>query len=220
MEYFRILLICGLTMSLAVALGARGGESNSSSLVKILTDRTLWGKDFPTVLAYLQSWEQTGERKVAVFPSQVVGTTLYKTREDAQQAAMKLTRAMEAPQPRPKPEFAALLREVPPQQPIPLRLEVIPFFPDDGSVRVAWTGPSLQLFDPRLTLATVQSRLGPSERVTQEVVQTEKDERPVTLTQYHYAGGAVIFAESDLSLRPGSIDRVILDVPALAAALF
>jgi hypothetical protein len=39
------------------------------------------------------------------------------------------------------------------------------------------------------------------------------------LTVYTYAGGSIAFAEADIAPRPGLVNRVRLDVPAVTAAL-
>lgn len=189
------------------------------SLAKILSDRTLWGRDFPTVLAFLDSWSRINEQKIYIFPDRVVGGTRYKTREEAQQAAARLSEAMRATRPRPKPEFLELLRGVPSQAPDQLRVEAITFLPDDDYFHVAWTSQSLRFGAQNLSVATVRERLGPPEKTALELIQNETERRPVILTVHSYAGGAVVFAESDWAT-PGYVDRVILDVTAIRAALF
>ena len=191
----------------------------SGSVVQILTNRALWGKDFPTALAFLESWNRINEQKIFMFTNRVVGSTRYKTREAAQQAAARLSEAMKTPRSRPKPELADLLQGVPAQAPSQLRVEVVRFLPDDDFFHVAWSNPSLQFLAPNLTVATVRERIGPPERTTQELVQNEAERRPVVLTLHNYAAGAIIFAESDWST-PGVVDRVIFDVRAITAALF
>jgi hypothetical protein len=126
---------------------------------------------------------------------------------------------MKTPRSRPKPEFADLLKGVSAQAPAQLQVEVVPFLPDDDFFHVAWSNPSLQFLAPNLSVATVRERVGPPERTTQELIQNETERRPVVLTLHSYAGGAIIFAESDWST-PGVVDRVIFDVRAITAALF
>src|SRR5262249_15740274 len=133
-----------------------------SAIVKILNDRTLFGKDFPAALAFLSSWTKINERQVAFYPDRVVGSTRYTTLDAAQQAASALRQAVAGPQPAPSAEFADLLKGVPTQ--FPFRVEIISSFPDDGSIRLAWSAPqatpgvsqqfsdpgqaALQFFDP------------------------------------------------------------------------
>jgi hypothetical protein len=195
---------------------AAGGQND---LPKIFADRELWGKDFPTALGYLKSWEQAGVQKVAVLPDQVVSGTAYKDQAEAQREAAKLAEALAKPQPQPKAALANVARAAPPGQAVPLRAAVARL-PEDNSVRLALTAPGVQFLASDLTVAKVQQRLGPPQQTTQEVVQTEKDERPAVLTLRHYANGAVAFVESDMAPRPGRVSRVVLDVPAVAREVF
>ncbi|MCG3160972.1 MAG: hypothetical protein JMDDDDMK_02068 [Acidobacteria bacterium] len=223
-----------LITTLAAPSRSASQDPVRSAIVKILNNRTLFGKDFPTALAFLSSWNQISERQVEFYPDRVVGSTRYTTLDAAQQAAGALRQAVAGPQPKPSPEFADLLKGVPTQ--FPFRVDVIPFFPDDGSIRVAWVAPpsapgvsrgfsdpaqtAPQFFDPGLTAATVRQEVGSADEVTQQVLQTDKEERPVTLTAYSYAKGALVFAEADVSPRPGFIDRINFNVPVVTSVVF
>jgi hypothetical protein len=195
---------------------AAGGQND---LPKILADRELWGKDFPTALGYLQGWEQAGVRKVAILPDQVVSGTPAKDQAEAQKEADKLTAVLGRLQPRFRPAMANVARTAPAGQPVPLRATVARM-PEDNSMRPALTARGAQFLASDLTVAKVQQRLGAPQQITQEVVQTEKDERPAVLTLRHYANGAVAFVESDMAPRPGRVSRVVLDVPAVAREVF
>jgi len=199
-----------------VSPAAPQGQAKAS-LERILTDGALWGKDFPAVLAYFRGWEQVGETAVAVFPDRVVGVTPYDAAKPAKPRAEDLADATKQAAPTPNPALRPMLERYQQTAP-PFRVSVIPF-PEDGSERLAWTAPGLELLPPGLSLETVQERLGPPDEVTRQVVQSEKDRRPIVLTGYSYAGGAVVFMESDVAPRPGSVDRVVLDVAAVVAAL-
>jgi hypothetical protein len=189
-------------------------------VAQVLARAGIWGKDFPSVLAFLESWKRINEQKIYVFPDRVVGGTQYRKREEAQTVAARLTEAMKTTRSKPKPQFADLLKGVPPQGPSQLRIEAVRFLPDDDFFHVAWSNPSLQFLKPNVSMATVISRLGPPEKTTQELIQNETERRPVVLTLHSYAGGAIVFAESDWAPVPGTVDRVILDVTALTAALY
>lgn len=189
-------------------------------VAQVLTKAGIWGKDFPTVLAFLESWNRINEQKIYVFPDRVVGSTQYNSRDAARGAAARLSDAMKAPRSRPKAGLADLLRGASPQAQTQLRVEVIRFLPDDDSFHVAWLNPSAQLLGRNVSIATLQQRLGPPEKSTLELIQNETERRPVVLTLHSYAGGAIIFAESDWSAVPGTVDRVILDVKAVTAALY
>ena len=185
----------------------------------ILTDPTLWGKDFSVALASLQSWPEVGERTIMIFKDRIVSGTPFKTRDEAEQKSKKVTEVMATKEFKPKPGFQAMFKGVAPGPATALKTEILSRFQDDDSVRVAATRPNAQFLAPNLTVAAVQKRLGPPEKVEQQVIQSEGDRRPVILTLYRYAEGAVTFAESDIAAQPGTVDRVLLDAPAVENAI-
>jgi hypothetical protein len=211
-----------IAISMLAGLGARaqpGPSPAKPTIDAILTDPTLWGKDFPLALASLQSWPEAGERSVLIFQNRIVGGTTPKTREEAEQKAKKVTEVMATKQFKPKPEFEAMFKDSAPSPDAVLKTEVLARFQDDDSMRVTTTRPEAQFLAPNLTVATVQKQLGAPEKVEQQVIQTEGDRRPVILTLYRYADGAVTFAESDIAAVPGAVDRVLLDAPAVINAI-
>jgi hypothetical protein len=213
-------ILFGTVVLLSVASGfGDPPEDKANALAKIFGEPDLWGKDYPAALASLPAWNRLGEKRVWVFADRIIGGSPHKTREEAQGEAERFSEAIKALRPRPAPKFEALLRERT-EQLSAAKMEVIPFFKDDGTARIAWTTGAYQLLAPQLNMATVKERLGPPEKVSTEVVQGEGERRPVILTLHSYAGGAVAFVASDLAPRPGSVNRVLLDVPAVTAALF
>lgn len=219
-----LVLVSVLSLVIAViplplASGAYTGQARDPMLLgKILTDRALWGKSFSPVLAYLWSWARVDERRVAIFPNRVVGTARYPTPDAAGAQVSELAAALRGPKPKLKPDFAAFFQasidQPPPFEAMPIALL------EDDSFHVAWVSGELELIAPGLTVEAVRDLLGPPEKVSREMVPTEKDRRPVILTLYQYAGGAVTFAESDTAPRLGVVDRVFLDVRAVTAAVF
>jgi hypothetical protein len=198
----------------------RSATNQTTAVTQVLAKAGIWGKDFPSVLAFLESWNRVNEQKIYVFPDRVVGGTRYEKREAAQAAAARLSEAMKATRSKPKPQAADLLRGVPAQAESQLRVEVIQFLPDDDYYHVAWVNPSMRLLTPNVSVASIRNALGAPEKSRVELIQNETERRPVVLTLHSYANGAVVFAESDWSPLPGTVDRVILDVRALTAALY
>jgi hypothetical protein len=189
------------------------------TLTTILTDSNLWGKDFPLALASLNGWAEAGQRSVAIFRDRIVGGKPFKTREEAEQTSKKMSDLMETKQFNPKPEFEAMFKGIASKSAVPLKTEIISRFQDDDSVRVAYSRADAEFLAPNLTIAIVQERLGRPQKVEQEVIQSEGDRRPVILTLYRYADGAVSFAKSDIAAQPEMVDRVLLDVPAVVNAI-
>lgn len=205
----------GVAMSLCFMLTTTLAQVPESSLLRILSNRAVFGKDFGGVLRSLPAWNSYGEHEVAIFPHQVVGATPHDTREEAQKGAAQLNQTLLKAQAQFKSEFSALAQAAP----TPLRAEAIAF-PEDDSYRVAVTDSSLQLLNPELTLARLKQELGAPQRVVYRTVQNKTERRPLQLTVYEYADGQIAFATPDLSLHPGIIDRVLLNVRAVSDAAF
>lgn len=179
----------------------------------ILADPTLWGERFPAVLAALPAFAGGGEGQIWVFSDRVVGGNKFRERDQAERQEKNVSEALKtARQPRSDKLRAIIKTGV-----SPLKLNSI-LFRDDRTFRVAAEGgPFLR---PGLTIADVRRRLGKEERTTTEVLDDGTEHRPVILTLHFYAGGAVAFAESDRSLKIGSIDRVLFDASKISATLF
>jgi hypothetical protein len=77
-----------------------------------------------------------------------------------------------------------------------------------------------QFLKPGLTISTVEERRGQPEQISYRRIEEEGDtRRPVVLKLHHYAGGAVKFAESNVT-PAGVVERVILDVRKISSAIF
>jgi hypothetical protein len=211
-----VLALLALTLMIGLASPIFAQADQASVVVKILNTRGLWGKDFPAALLSLPAWERVGERLVAIFPDRIVGTTPFRTRDAAQPTRATFDQAVSQPAPTPNSPFADLFKNVA-AGPLPFQSDVIQIF-DDDSFRIAQVGKGgAQFLAPGLTIAQVESLIGPAQVVTTQVIQSERDRRPVILTLHSDADGAIAFAESDWQPAPGIVDRVILNVSAVSA---
>jgi hypothetical protein len=187
-------------------------------VIAILADSTLWGRDFPSLLAYMRAWQDAGERIVLVFADTAMGGARRLTPTEAARAVDVFRSALQRPPLAVRtlalPRVTEAGRHSPPFQPA-----VVTLF-DDGSLRLGAVGQGLQLLARPLTVDHLRRRLGSPEAVRRELIQSDREGRPTVLTLYVYAGGAVIFAESDLAPRPGAIDRAFLDTDVITAAVF
>lgn len=195
---------------------SRNVKMQKKTVFQILSDQALWGKDFPTVLSYLQSFENSGERQSAIFANKIVTTTPLKAEKDAKPAAERLNRSLDDLKANPTPLFQKLIQRAA-GQPASLKAEILPYFAEDRSVRIEIN--SLELFSDKLTVLMVKKQLGQPEKVSTLLVETDGEERPLILTLYSYAEGAIVFAEADIAARPGFVNRVLLDIPKIVRAL-
>jgi len=211
---YRTCLLVITAVGAAVTLGAQ----TRPDLATILTNKTVWGKDFGSVLANLQGWTEIGEQKIAVFPSRVEGTNRLPATE-AQRKAQQSTRSFGAQKIEPDPRFRDMLRNFLQARP-PITAKTVKA-PDGESNYVAWsqTRPT-QLLAPGLMATTVREQFGAPDRSTRELIQTQDERRPIVLKKYHYANDSAIFAEQDFSPKPGSIDRVLLNVNTVKDTVF
>jgi len=190
-------------------------QSPQQPVIKIVTNRSVFGKDFPTALASLPGWASQDERQVTVFSHQIVGATAFDTKAEAEKRVTQLNKRLRNLRPRFKPELGALARARVPR----LRAQVVPFSEDD-SIRLALSNPGWELINPQLTPARLQEALGPPQKISYVTVQNKTERIPIQLKVYEYADGQIFFAESSPATRPGFIDRATLDVRAVNAAVF
>jgi hypothetical protein len=203
----------GIVLFTAAAFGQE--QKDSGAIVRILNDRSLWGEDFYRLLPVLSSFQKAGEQRIVIFADRVVGTNRYRSLREAETRNRALESALQRGD---QPLAGAARRLYQVQQPIAMEPTAIQFL-DDRSFRVAAPAPNGQLLPAGLKIATVQERLGKPEKVTKELLDDGTERRPVILTVYYYAGGAIAFVESNIAPRPGFVNRVYLDVPAVTSAL-
>lgn len=192
-------------------------QQPSGRIETIVTNPALWGNNFPTVLQSLSAFSRAGERQIAVFANRIVGHAKQENLDQAQPNVGRLSehiRANEKLTPN-----SARIRQFMARPQVSLKAEAF-HNPEDRSIRISAVAAQAQFLKPGLTIAQVRKSLGREEKVTTEVLDDGTERRPVILTLHVYAGGVVVFAESDLNPRPGSVDRVLLDAPAVSSALF
>jgi hypothetical protein len=74
-------LLLPVAASLCLMLTTTLAQAPESSLLRILTNHTVFGKDFSAVLRSLPAWNSYEEHEVVVFAHQVVGATRHDTRQ-------------------------------------------------------------------------------------------------------------------------------------------
>lgn len=196
---------------------ARIDQDQNKRIEDILTDQSLWGANFPSVLGSIPAFSRAGEKQISVFPDRVIGRTKYTGRGEVELRLARFARELIAAQnlnPR-----STRIGSYMTSGRTALKAEVFQL-PDDRTLRISAVGPSAQFLAPGLTIADVERRLGKEEKVTTEVLDDGTERRPIILTLHHYAGGAIIFVESDVNPNIGSVDRVFLDASKISASLF
>lgn len=203
----------------ALSMDERPPQPASASLEKVLSDDTIWGKDFDALVSILASANAAGEETLFVFPDKVVVGRKSASLAEARSMAQRLTAATQRPLPKLKPKFQAGTRRSGDRAIAAFPPEAVAF-PEDDSFRAVWSRPGTEFLKRDIPIQRIEERFGPPESVTTMVVQNEYERRPVILTLHSYAGGAIIFAESDWAPVPGMVDRVLLDVRKATRVLF
>ena len=218
-------IVLAVAIGTAVAYVAPGSvattsPSPSNSIIDILSDKSLWGKDALFLFSHLSSWSRSGDTSMHVYPQGAMGVTKYGSDGDARKAARGIAALLGGPQPAIDARVAAALRPIAGAASPAAGLNILPRFKEDDAIRIRWGAEDLQLLAPDLTIRQVTTRLGAPERIIRKAIMNETERRPVGLTIYSYAGGAIQFAESSLARNRGIVDRDILNLPAVTANLF
>jgi len=192
------------------------GQQPAVTVQRILSDETLWGNDYPSVLTRLRALRDSGERSVYIFADRAAGASASRTQADVQARATRLTTLMARPATLQAP-YAQLQQRAAAPAAATLRAEALRLRDGDGYHLAITRAAGLQLLAPGLTIAAVRARLGPPEKVTEQAIQNEGERKPVILTLHQYAGGAIAFAESNMA-EPGVVERVVLDLNTIVQA--
>lgn len=212
---FTVLLIILLSTGLSSQILK---QKPPSQLARFVVDENIWGKDTPAVFAWLDSWRQINMPQIIIYPDKVMAGISSTSEKQADHKAAQLDSATKAPQPRLKPFYAKTFTGRIPAAP-PFESTFTTNWEDD-SLRVTWSKKSLRFLREGLTLSSIFNTYGKPERTTSQLVQNKRDARPILLTFYHYANGAIQFVESDPAPDPDLVSRIVLDVNTAAVELF
>ena len=99
-----------------------------------------------------------------------------------------------------------------------IQMRVINAYPDIG-YQLAIQAPSL-LLGEGLTLQQIVSQFGPPQQVRERVITTQDREvKPISVKEYGYANGAIVFAVESDSQAPDTIEMAFLNVSVVKAGL-
>jgi hypothetical protein len=200
---------------LATLVGAPSfAQQNQAALERVLLESALWGPDFLVVLPHLQALRESGETTAFVFVDRLAGANAFETRQAAQAPVTRVVARIARPA-QLNQRFQAARAQVPAPPVGAVRAAAETLIDGDGFHISITRAPALRLLAPGLTIQTVEARLGPPERITHQTIQGRGERRPVILTLYVYAGGAVAFAESNMA-DPGVVERVVLNLTTVA----
>jgi hypothetical protein len=180
-----------------------------------IVQRALWGRDFPLMVASIPGWNRIGEGTIVVAPDVIFGATPHLNREEAEKQTTALATALSDAAVRFRPEFAQIAEQ---GKTAAAAKVSVRRYGNDESHRVV-VGPGLDLLPPDLRISDVQRVLGKEQAVKRETEEGGGERRPLFLTSYVYAGGAVVYQTSNYTAAPDQVFRVVLNVPSALRAI-
>jgi len=193
--------------------------AQESTLGKILTDQRLWGEDAFATFSLLDQWKRVGAPSIIVFSDRVASGTPMATPEEAKKGAAAMAPAKKRARKYLQPAYTAQYRGAMEER-IPRLSASASQFLEDGSYRVVWTAPEGEFLKRELKVQTVVDAYGVPEAVTSETIHFEGERRPLILTKYSYAGGAIQFIQSNLEPTPGLVNRAIIELEPAITELY
>jgi hypothetical protein len=205
---------------------AWGAHERPRRMRAIVTNRTIWGRDFPALLTALPAWHALGEDEIVISQGRVLGGQLA-TQTEALSRRSEFLRSL----PRRLlmlPTIDSLYRGTTAQG-IDLsrframleggNVEVVAN--ETGHFRLAYRLPNGDVFSPRLTLGTLKAQIGDPDTVTRAVDPSKFEGRSRVVTTYSYADGVKFVTSNYAPIVEGtdqpSIERALLKVARLAA---
>jgi hypothetical protein len=198
------------------AAPAAAQAKQAEEIKKILSDPTIWGKDFPQFLKTLPLFAGSGEKTVLIFPKSVVGGTPYPNLPQSLKAIERANAANRAVNDTRQGE--AFKRAIGMRSGEVLTLFHANPFGEDDSQRVTLERLGSEFLLPDNSIAAIRKSQGEPQKITKVRINGESEDRPEVLTYYEYAGGAVTFVMHNYR-RYGYVDRVILNITAVQSAL-
>lgn len=192
----------------------------------IVTNRTIWGPDFPALLTALPAWQALGEEEIVVSHGRILGSRIATQSEAVSRRSEFLTslpqRLLMLPtvdslyrgttsQGIDMPRFLNVLERG--------NAEVV--VNETGQFRLVYRLPDSAALSPRLTLGMLKAQIGDPDTVTRVVDPSNVEGRSRVVTTYTYADG-ISFATSNYAhIVEGTgqpiVERALLKVARLAA---
>ncbi len=204
--------ICGQTQP-----GKEHTPSQNSNLLKIISDRVIWGENFLPAIAQAQAFDKAGEKYIEVFPQAILSGEKF-ARGDKNNSDAKMRMYEQAQADADKSDlYQKLLRSYAFAK-VSGKTISYPSAETDSLV-VGLEYKDGVLFKPDTKMEMVFKQFGKPERTDTRTINGRGEERPQILTLYSYERGIIIFAEADIAEAPGLLNRVFIDVPRFVKAL-
>ncbi|MBC7777692.1 MAG: hypothetical protein H7246_19815 [Phycisphaerae bacterium] len=215
MRYPSFLRVVFGGLALLFAGQASSQVTKPKTVLEIISNRVIWGKDFPLALAQMEALSKSDDKTAELSPTKMTLSKLYANAQAADASLKSITKALIGA------ERQDLFKKTKKNFPFEARspkIEVVKA-PQNDSVFVSLNFGPTEFLRPDLRITQIEKELGAAERVGYRVYEGRGEERPLIITYHSYADGAIIFAESNYSDQPRLVDRVYFDTPKLVTAL-
>jgi hypothetical protein len=184
-------------------------------LKTILTNRTIWGPQFPAVLNLIPAWRALGENEITLSGDRLVGDRQLSSLEDARSLRSQLQGFLAKPRVSLEAvdelyrSWTKIGIDIPRLQTLVAgrQLELLP---DDGKLRLAARVPRMEPLSQRLTASLLTQEIGDPDEVKRSVVRSDFEGRSRALTEYSYVDGSVRFVTSSYApILEGTTERII-----------
>jgi hypothetical protein len=184
-------------------------------LKTILTNRTIWGPQFPAVLNLLPAWRALGEDEITLSGDRLVGDRQLASLEDARSLRLQLQGFLAKPRVSLQAvdelyrSWTKIGIDVPRLQSL-IAGQQLELLPDNGKLRLATRVPRMEPLSQRLTASLLTKEIGDPDEVKRSVVRSDFEGRSRALTVYSYEDGSVRFVTSSYApLLEGTAERII-----------
>jgi hypothetical protein len=179
-----------------------------------LSQRGLWGRDHPLLIASIPAWARSDEKTIIVAADAIIGGTPFRTRQEAEKRAAALRQALAATQTRRRGSLAGDAAQA--AGAAADRVSVRRYGGDESYRAVIGLG--LDLLPATTTMDEVRRVLGKEEAVRRDVEES-REARPLVLGSHVYAGGAIVYQTSNFTPHADQVFRVVLGIPAALRAV-
>jgi len=205
--------ICGQTSP----GGKDPAPQQRTNLMKIISDKEIWDKNFLPAIAQTEALEKSGEKYIELFPEAVISGEKFR-RDEKNFSDAKIRKYDQAQTDAEKYELhQKLSKSFGFARPSGKTISYTSAETDSLVVAITYQGGFL--FKPDTKMETVFKQLGKPEKTDSRTIHGRGEERPQILTLYSYENGIIMFAEADIAAEPGLLNRVYIDVPRFVRSL-
>lgn len=204
------IVLCLVAASSAVAPGIGPAFSaQTSRAAAALANHRVWGRAFPAVLRQMNAWASIREVEVVLHRTRLVGSREFELAQGRRAAAV-LEEGLRGDLGSSRLAIERWWGDLS----LACRGFTVHLRPRKMHVVLEAAADDCDLLSPDVTADLLRNELGPPESIARRILPAN-DDRTEIWSLYSYAGGAVIFVESNYAARDAGgrrgVDRVLLN---------